>query len=58
MILLKDSKIEIIYLFGSIPETLLSHLSTSAKRDNYSKILNEKKMFYLLLYGILGNERL
>lgn len=43
---------------GVIPEALLSHLSESTKVDHYSKVLHGKKMFYLLLYGILENDRL
>lgn len=54
----KDHKVSVNELLGFIPEALLSHLSTSSKVDHYSKVLHGKKMFYLLLYAILDNERL
>ena len=54
----KDHKVSVSELLGFIPEALLSHLSTSTKVDHYSKVLHGKKVFYLLLYGILDNERL
>lgn len=36
----------------------LSKLSSTTKVDYYAKILNGKKMFYLLLYSIVENEKL
>ena len=54
----KDHKVSVNELLGYIPEALLSHLSTTTKVDHYSKVLHGKKMFYLLLYAILDNERL
>lgn len=54
----KDHKVCVNELLGFIPEALLSHLSTSTKVDHYSKVLHGKKVFYLLLYAILDNERL
>jgi transposase len=54
----KDHKVSVNELLGFIPEALLSHLSTSTKVDHYSKVLHGKKVFYLLLYAILDNERL
>jgi transposase len=54
----KDHKVSVSELLGFIPEALLSHLSTSTKVDHYSKVLHGKKIFYLLLYAILDNERL
>ncbi len=54
----KDHKVSVNELLGFIPEALLSHLSTSSKVDHYSKVLHGKKVFYLLLYAILDNERL
>jgi transposase len=54
----KDHKVSVNELLGFIPEALLSHLSVSTKVDHYSKVLHGKKMFYLLLYAILDNERL
>ena len=54
----KDQKIGINQILDFIPEALLSNLSLKTKVDYYSKILHGKKMFYLLLYGIVENERL
>jgi len=54
----KDHKVSVSELLGFIPEALLSHLSTSTKVDHYSKVLHGRKVFYLLLYAILDNERL
>jgi transposase len=54
----KDHKVSVSELLSFIPEALLSHLSTSTKVDHYSKVLHGKKVFYLLLYAILDNERL
>jgi len=54
----KDHKISVTQLLGVIPEGLLSNLSLTTKVDHYSKVLHGKKMFYLLLYGVLENERL
>lgn len=54
----KDHKVSVNQLLSFIPEALLSHLSTSTKVDYYSKVLHGKKVFYLLLYAILDNEKL
>lgn len=54
----KDHKVSVNELLSFIPEALLSHLSTSTKVDHYSKVLHGKKVFYLLLYAILDNEKL
>lgn len=54
----KDHKVSVNELLGFIPEALLSHLSTTTKVDHYSKVLHGKKVFYLLLYSIVDNERL
>ncbi len=58
MISFKEHKISVKALLTVIPEALLSHLSTHTKVDYYSKVLQGKKMFYLLLYGLLENDRL
>lgn len=58
MSIFKDHKIGISQLLGVIPEALLSHLSEHTKVDYYSKVLHGKKLFYLLMYGILENDRL
>ena len=54
----KDHKIGVNHLLGFIPEALLANLSVNTKVDSYAKVLHGKKMFYLLLYGILENEKL
>jgi len=58
MSLFKDHKISVNQLLGVIPEALLSKLAVTTKVDYYAKVLHGKKMFYLLLYGILENEKL
>lgn len=58
MSVFKDHKISVSQLLGVIPEALLSKLSATTKVDYYAKVLHGKKMFYLLLYGILENEKL
>ena len=54
----KDHKININHLLGFIPEALITHLSATTRVDHYTKVLHGKKMFYLLMYGILENDRL
>lgn len=58
MSIFKDHKVGVNELLGVIPEALLSHLSANTKVDYYSKVLHGKKLFYLLMYGILENDRL
>jgi len=58
MSIFKDHKIGVNQLLEVIPEALLSHLSEHTKVDYYSKVLHGKKLFYLLMYGILENDRL
>ena len=58
MAVFKDHRINIKYLLGFIPEALIANLSLTTKIDHYAKVLHGKKMFYLLLYGILDNEKL
>ncbi|MCF0075730.1 hypothetical protein LZD49_34990 [Dyadobacter sp. CY261] len=54
----KDHKININHLLGFIPEALIAHLSVTTRVDRYTKVPHGKKMFYLLMYGILENDRL
>ena len=54
----KNHKIGVNQLLAFIPEALLANLSANTNVDHYSKALHGKKMFYLLLYGIVENERL
>ena len=58
MSVFKDHKITAAELLSVIPEDLLSNLSQETKVDYYTKVLHGKKLFYLLMYGILENERL
>nr|WP_293742159.1 IS4 family transposase [uncultured Pedobacter sp.] len=54
----KDHNISIKQLLGYIPEALIANLSLTTKIDHYAKVLHGNKLFYLLLYGILDNEKL
>lgn len=58
MSVFKDHKVSVNQLLGVIPEALLTKLSQTTQVDHYTKVLHGKKMFYLLLYGILENEKL
>lgn len=58
MSVFKDHKISVKQLLNVVPEALLSKLSSTTKVDYYTKVLRGKKMFYLLLYGIIENEKL
>lgn len=58
MSVFKNHKVSVNSLLGIIPEAFLSHLSITTKVDHYTKVLHGRKMFYLLLYGILENEKL
>lgn len=58
MSVFKDHKITAAELLNVIPEDLLSNLSQETKVDYYTKVLHGKKLLYLLMYGILENERL
>lgn len=58
MAIFKDHSISISQLLNVIPEALLSHLSENTKVDYYSKVLHGRKLFYLLMYGIVENDRL
>lgn len=53
-----DQKIRVNQILEFIPEALLANLSLNTKVDYYAKILHGKKVFYLLLYGIVENDRL
>ena len=57
MAIFKDHKVRVNDLLGVIPESLISHLSTTTPVDHYTKVLHGKKVFYLLLYGIQENDR-
>lgn len=54
----KDHKIGANQLLQVIPDELLSNLAISTNVDYYTKVLHGKKLFYLLMYGILENDKL
>ncbi|MDR0296069.1 MAG: hypothetical protein LBH91_07835 [Prevotellaceae bacterium] len=56
MTIFKDHKVRVSNLLNVIPEALMSQLSDTTSVDYYAKVLQDKKMFYLLMYGILENE--
>ncbi len=58
MSVFREHKVEVRKLLEVIPDDLLSSLSITSKVDHYAKVLHGKKLFYLLLYGILENEKL
>lgn len=58
MPIFKDHNITVKHLLGFIPEALIANLSLTTKIDHYAKVLHGNKMFYLLLYGILDNDKL
>ena len=58
MAIFKDHNISVKQLLGFIPEALIANLSLTTKIDHYAKVLHGNKLFYLLLYGILDNEKL
>ncbi|MGJ1275022.1 IS4 family transposase [Sphingobacterium siyangense] len=58
MAIFKDHNTTVKQLLGFIPEALLSNLSLTTRIDHYAKVLQGNKLFYLLLYGILDNDRL
>jgi len=58
MAVFKDHNITVKQLLGFIPEALIANLSLTTKIDHYAKVLHGNKLFYLLLYGILDNDRL
>lgn len=58
MAIFKDHKVSVKQLLGFIPEALIANLSQTTRIDHYAKVLHGNKLFYLLLYGILDNDRL
>lgn len=58
MNMFKDHKMSVSHLIGLIPDQYLEQLSQQHGVDRYTKVLHGRKMFYLLLYGMLENERL
>lgn len=58
MSLFKEHQVSTSWLLGVIPDALLTYPSEHTKVDYYSKVLHGEKLFYLLMYGILENDRL
>lgn len=58
MSIFKDHKMGVEQLLGLIPDQYLEQFSQQSGVDRYAKVLHGRKMFYLLLYGMLENERL
>lgn len=58
MAIFRDHKLSVKQLLGFIPEALIANLSETSKVDHYAKVLHGNKLFYLLLYSILDNEKL
>ena len=58
MIIFKEHNATAKQLLGFIPETLIANLSLTTRIDPYATVLHVNKLFYLLLYGILDNDRL
>ena len=58
MAIFKEHEVAVKQLLGFIPEALTANLSLTTKIDHYAKVLHGNKLFYLLFYGILDNDRL
>ena len=58
MSIFKGHKISVKQLLSLIPDQYLEQLSIQSGVDRYAKVLHGRKLFYLLLYGMLENERL
>ena len=53
-----NHKISLVDIIREIPDAELSRLAKETHVDYYSKTLNGKLMFYLLLYGMLKIDRM
>lgn len=53
-----NHRIQLIDILQEIPEECLTRISKKTRVDHYSKVLNGKLMFYLLIYGLLRVDRL
>ena len=53
-----NQKIDLIQLLRQIPDEHILKIATKSKVDHYAKVLNGRLMFYLLLSGILGTDKL
>ena len=53
-----NHKIRLVDIIREIPDAELSRLAKETHVDYYSKVLNGKLMFYLLMYGMLKIDRM
>jgi len=58
MAIFKNHKLKLAELFKVIPEELFASISKDTNVDYYSKVLNGKLLFYLLLYALLVGDKL
>ncbi len=58
MAVFKDHKVSVSELLQFVPEELLGGLSSATRVDHYTKVLHGQKLFYLLLYGLIENEKM
>ncbi len=55
---IKDHKIGVKALLNFIPDNIIEKLAQDTNVDHYAKVLKGRNMFYLLLYGIIENDKL
>jgi len=58
MAIFTNHKLQLAELFKLIPEELFEAISRDTNVDFYSKVLNGKLLFYLLLYALLMDNKL
>ena len=58
MAIFGNHKLQLAELFKVIPEELFVSISKDTNVDYYSKVLNGKLLFYLLLYALLMDDKL
>ena len=58
MAIFTNHKLQLAELFKVIPEELFEAISRDTNVDFYSKVLNGKLLFYLLLYALLMDNKL
>lgn len=58
MKIFKEQNVSVKQLLDVVSEEMLSDIGTRINVDYYTKVLSGRKLFYLLLYGIIENDRL
>jgi hypothetical protein len=58
MAIFANHKLKLAELFKVIPEELFASIAKETQVDYYSKVLTGKLLFYLLLYGLLMDDKL